>query len=130
MQLACRPHGELVTRAARVVHGRTGQRHEGNDIDHTKTRMFTSVLMNRQQVDRGARESPWSFGADEGVDASVVVRIGMAIEKIGCAHVVEVMQNAGIAALAHVDDALEHEATLSSGTGSGAENPFGGVVLA
>lgn len=113
------PPRELVPRATRIIHRRAAERYERNDVDDTETRMFAVVSTDREQIDRGPCEPTWSVLADERVDAAVMMRIGMSIEKVVATRGIESCKDGEITPFAHVDDALEHAITLPGGGSSG-----------
>lgn len=74
--------------------------------------MDATVIVETQGVDTTCREFTSGGLADESEHTAMMIAVGMAIEQIASAHLIEVGQTPGVASFAHVDHAFEHGPTL------------------
>lgn len=112
VEFIARPMGEIVTSGASIVYRAIGQWNERHDVHHTETRMHPSVITDVESVDASHCEISNGGLAHECENTAMVMTVGMSVEQISPADLVEDGQTFGIASFAHVDHALEHDPTL------------------
>lgn len=112
VEVAARPVSEIVTGGSSIAHRAIGPWNERHDVHHTETRMHPSVITDVESVDASHCEISNGGLAHECENTAMVMTVGMSVEQISPADLVEEGQTSGVASFAHVDHALEHDPTL------------------
>lgn len=112
IEFGTHPLGEIVTCAAGVMDRGTSEWNERNDVHYPESGMHAVVNVETQCLETSSGEIADGCLAHKSEDTAMVMAIGMTIEPIFPADLVEVHQPFEITSFAHVDDAFEHDPTL------------------